>query len=85
MVVNSRVLHGIHLCVHILCSICLTLAVADMLEGVKGGDRLGAPPRLSRFNTTNLQTQQPIGVGATIIMMPDCYELRPSLQRQQAP
>ena len=29
-----------------------------MLEGVKGGDRLGAPARLNRFITTNLQMQQ---------------------------
>ena len=59
MVDNHRVLYGTAL-VHILCSSCLTLAVADMLEGVKGGDRLGAPARLNKFITTNLQTKQSI-------------------------
>ena len=33
------------------------MAMADMLSGVKGGARLGAPARLNRFTTTNLQLQ----------------------------
>ena len=58
---------------------CLTLAVADMLEGVKGGDRLGAPARLNRFITTNLRTQQPISTPypRPQAMSDDCSEKQP--------
>lgn len=34
----------------------LTVAMPVMLSGVKGGDRLGRPPRSGKFITTNLHT-----------------------------
>lgn len=36
----------------------LTVAMPVMLSGVKGGDRLGRPPRSGKFITTNLHTSR---------------------------
>ena len=42
-----------------------TLAMLLMLDGVKGGDRLGRPPKSGRLATTNLNTATQIFSSST--------------------